>query len=239
MRYLIIGDVHGCLHTFQAFLEEHFNPQEEILVQLGDCVDRGHFIVETLEFCSNLRELYQDRAIFLLGNHEDAMRRYLLNESDDWLLYGGRETISQFSNKGRNIHDTLKWIDSLPLFLDHQHLFLSHAGKSPYQGDPNNLLDPHSLIWARGLLQNLGKPQAVGHSPLKNPYHAKASNTYYLDTGAVYGNALTGVKLHFNAAGDLIDSGFCQTKTKLIDFQNASHLQRELNPFFDTKHLES
>lgn len=239
MRYLIIGDIHGCLHTFQAFLDEHYDPEKELLVQLGDCVDRGHFIVETLSFCEKLRKENPDRVFFLLGNHEDAMRRYLLNESADWLMYGGRETLRQFTDQGLDIHKTLRWINSLPLFLDHKSVFLSHAGQSPHQRDPNDLLDPHSLVWARGLLKNLGKPQVVGHSPLQTPYHAKASNTYYIDTGAAYGNALTGVKLHFDSDGKLLHSHFCQTKTKQIDFQGASHLKREPQPYFSIDQLDS
>lgn len=233
MRYLLVGDVHGCVHTFQNFLKEHFDPKTETLIQLGDLVDRGHFIIETLDFCALLRKQYGEKAIFLLGNHEDAMQRYIRGESDSWLQYGGAETIEQFQSHHRDLSTALHWIDSLPVFLDLEHLFLSHAGKSVRPAEPGNLLDSNSLIWARGLLKNLGKPQVVGHSPLKKPFHVKESNTFYIDTGAVYGNALAGVKLCFDRSGKLLNSQFCQTLTVPKDFEGAAHLKREPHSFFD------
>ncbi len=40
MNLFIIGDVHGCFHTFSELLT-HRDPATEHLIQVGDLVDRG------------------------------------------------------------------------------------------------------------------------------------------------------------------------------------------------------
>lgn len=237
MRFFLIGDVHGCFHTFKKMIEEHWDPTQEILVQLGDCVDRGNFIIETLDYAHELRTKYPQQAYFLLGNHEDAMARYVADGDESWLHYGGTSTIKQYEAKGQEMRSALDWISSLPVFWDHEALFMSHAGVSPKQTDPEALLHPYSMIWARGLLKDLGKPQVVGHSPIKKPLHVNSSNTFYIDSGAVYGNALSGVKLAFSPDHQLLSSHFCSIPTLEVDYTGGAHL-RERDHYYLPQELQ-
>ncbi len=41
MNLLIVGDVHGCYHTFKKLVDENWNPEEELLIQIGDLINKG------------------------------------------------------------------------------------------------------------------------------------------------------------------------------------------------------
>jgi serine/threonine protein phosphatase 1 len=42
MNFSVIAHVYGCLYTLRELLT-HWQPTEELLVQLGDLVDRGNY----------------------------------------------------------------------------------------------------------------------------------------------------------------------------------------------------
>ncbi len=68
---IVIGDLHGDLHTLEWILKTGF-PQEQdtMLVFLGDYVDRGSHSPEVLYTVCKLKILHPDRVVLLRGNHE-------------------------------------------------------------------------------------------------------------------------------------------------------------------------
>ncbi|CAN5495082.1 hypothetical protein BH11CYA1_BH11CYA1_13110 [soil metagenome] len=82
MNYDIIGDVHGCLDELLELMEKlgyghdgSCNSGERKLIFVGDLVDRGPSSDGVLELLMSLHE--QGRAIVLLGNHDEKLKRYL------------------------------------------------------------------------------------------------------------------------------------------------------------------
>ena len=75
MNLFIIGDVHGCLHTFRELLT-HWDPATEHLLQVGDLVDRGAHVPETVELALQLSTEHPESTTFLMGNHEAALLRH-------------------------------------------------------------------------------------------------------------------------------------------------------------------
>ena len=72
-RHLIVGDVHGCLDEVLELLGRvGFDPQADVLVCVGDVVDRGPKIRETLEYLFGLPSFQT-----VLGDHEDRLLRHL------------------------------------------------------------------------------------------------------------------------------------------------------------------
>jgi len=63
MRVFIIGDVHGCYHTFLAMLE-FWNKDEEMLIQIGDLIDRGSYSPEVLQHAMMLSKKILIRLVF-------------------------------------------------------------------------------------------------------------------------------------------------------------------------------
>ena len=201
MNYFLIGDVHGCFRTFQKLLT-HWQPATEHLIQLGDLVDRGTGIVETVDLAVALSEKYPATTTFLRGNHEAEMLHHFgpAGPSLHWPNWGGRSTISQYKTRPRQLAQHLAWLRTRPLIWENDYLIASHAGlaASPHARDPDH---PDGLLWTRAPLQRFPQLQVVGHTPTPDgrPHYHNLSHAYYLDTGACYGRTLTALRLSSTA----------------------------------------
>ncbi|HEX8326989.1 MAG TPA: metallophosphoesterase [Hymenobacter sp.] len=197
MNLFIIGDVHGCFNTFAQLLKR-WDPATERLIQVGDLVDRGARIPQTVELARQLNEKYPDSTTFLMGNHEYGMLKHLgpAGPYPSWLHWGGRSTVQQYKAAPERLAQHLPWLEQRPLYWENERVLVSHAGisDSPYAFEPDST---EGLLWARGELMNVGKLQVVGHTPMADhePAFHKESNSLYIDTGAVFGGNLTGVRL--------------------------------------------
>lgn len=204
MNLFFIGDVHGCFHTLGTLLK-HWNPATEHLVQLGDLVDRGTGIPETVALARQLSDQHPATTTFLMGNHEAEMLHHHSPQgpSSGWLQWGGRSTTEQYKPRPKLLAEHLLWLQQRPLLWQNDHVLASHAGISaaPDALEPDS---PNGLLWVRGPLQKLAKLQVVGHTPTADGQisHDAASNTLYIDTGAVYGHNLTGLRL--SCAGEVL-----------------------------------
>jgi serine/threonine protein phosphatase 1 len=205
MNLFLIGDVHGCFYTFGAMLK-HWNPATEHLIQVGDLVDRGTGIPQTVELARQLDAQYPDVTSFLMGNHEAGMLRHLGPDgrAPGWLKWGGRSTTEQYRRRPKLLAAHLPWLQQRPLLWQNDHVLASHAGIGPASEafDPDS---PAGLLWVRGPLRHVGKLQVVGHTPMQagEPVHDPDSNTLYIDTGAVFGGNLTGLRL--SPTGTVLD----------------------------------
>lgn len=197
MNFFVIADVHGCLHTFRELLT-HWRPAEEMLVQLGDLVDRGTYSPETVELCRQLSQDFPTKTVFLQGNHDWAMAEHLGPNGpySPWLSWGGRATLLQYQRQRAWLAPHAAWLADRPLFWQNEHVLFSHAGfaDTPL---PLNRVSNDGVLWRRGPLRNLGRLQVVGHTPTESnePERDEKSNTIYLDTGAALGHCLTGLRL--------------------------------------------
>jgi serine/threonine protein phosphatase 1 len=206
MNFFVIADIHGCLHTFRELLT-HWRPSEEMLVQLGDLVDRGNYSPETVELCRQLSSDFPAQTVFLLGNHDWGMAEYLGPQGPyrAWLSWGGRGTLLQYQQHRRWLALHAAWLAERPLYWKSEHVLFSHAGFAEVL-DP---FDPNSsdgVLWCRSPLRNTGQRQVVGHTPTRDglPRFDPAANAYYLDTGAVFGKNLTALRL--SETGELLET---------------------------------
>ena len=206
MNLFIIGDVHGCFHTFSALLKS-WQPTTEHLIQVGDLVDRGAHVPETVELARQLSEQYPGTTTFLMGNHEATMLHHFgpAGPYPDWLSWGGRPTMEQYRLRPKLLARHLLWLAQRPLRWQNNHVLVSHAGlaDSPHAPDPEHA---DGLLWRRGPLKKLPQLQVVGHTPTDDgrPHFDQATNTLYLDTGACFGRNLAGVRLA--PTGEMLDT---------------------------------
>ena len=67
-RYIVIGDVHGCLHELQELLQLCALREDDCLVYVGDLLDKGPMGPQTVLWVQQQAQQY--KTIVLMGNHE-------------------------------------------------------------------------------------------------------------------------------------------------------------------------
>ncbi|MFY3790700.1 metallophosphoesterase family protein [Ureibacillus sp. MALMAid1270] len=97
-KVFAIGDIHGNYQLLENILEK-WNPKEELLVFLGDYIDRGP---DSLEVLRKVMDLTQNHgAVALSGNHEQLLLYWLMYTEKSSEFYfqekvGGIATIHSF-----------------------------------------------------------------------------------------------------------------------------------------------
>lgn len=198
-----IGDIHGCLPQLQRLVElceQDAASQRSTLVFLGDYIDRGPDSRGVIEYLIDLQEWSPDRIICLRGNHEDLLLAAIESEDAElhWLSNGADATLRSYKASGAADLPAshIEWVRTLPLFHDDGHRFYVHAGVHPDR--PLNQQRSRDLLWIREpFLSNskeFGRLIVHGHTPSGDP--ELRPNRLNLDTGAVYGRALTAAVFH-------------------------------------------
>ena len=197
-----IGDIHGSFDRLQELMQKiPIDFARDTLVFIGDYIDRGPASVEVVDYLIDLNKRVPG-IIFLKGNHEDMLEKYL--EGTDrftYLLNGGQNTLDSYLSKNRQSElypippDHMSFFKSLRLYYETEAYIFVHAGLRPKV--PLASQETEDLLWIRDKFiyskYNFGKTVIFGHTPLEKPL--VESNKIGIDTGAVYGNALTCLQL--------------------------------------------
>lgn len=212
-RVYAVGDVHGMAEKLVAIhraiaADLAARPiARATLIHLGDTIDRGP------ESALALAEIAAPPApgitlVNLRGNHE-AMALPVLAGANGaarelWMRNGGGATLASFGIDPRTPATTwaatmpaepLRLLAGLGLMYRAGGYFFVHAGLRP--GVPIEEQDPLDLVWIREpFLSYRGEFGAVvvhGHTPMREP--VVRANRIGVDTGAVFGGALTAVIL--------------------------------------------
>lgn len=200
-RTYVIGDIHGCAGLLNELLEKISldADQDDTILFIGDYIDRGPDSKGVIDRVLRLMEDH-GRVIPLMGNHElmllNAMRG--INQ-EEFLAVGGLATLHSYGispDKIGNMDFLLPAShrafleDLLPYWEGAEHIFV-HAGLQP--GVHLTQQSPDWLFWARDNFihtdYDFGKIVVYGHTPFDKPQ--VDGNKIGIDTGAVYGNALT------------------------------------------------
>ena len=195
-RHLIVGDVHGCLDELLLLLDRlHFDPAEDVLISVGDIVDRGPRIRATVEYLFALPHFHM-----VLGNHEDKLLRYL--KGNKVTVSGGLETT--VASYGDQFPPELaERLAALPLILKTPSGYVVHAGFDPemppeeqcpddclymrYYGGKTYFDEMNGRIWY-SLWPKEWPRVFFGHIPTADgPY---LNNITGLDGGCVFGGEL-------------------------------------------------
>ena len=201
-RYFTIGDIHGSLSHLERMMAEirpSLDPQGDTVVFLGDYIDRGPNSKGVVDFILQLQKELSE-VVCLKGNHEDMFLDWVLNgrNYELYLYNGGGATIRSYIQQGGRFHvppEHLEFFQGLHLYYETDRYIFVHAGLRP--GVPLEQQDPHELVWIRDEFlystYDFGKTVIFGHTPLQQAFIAP--NKIGIDTGAVYGGALTCLEL--------------------------------------------
>jgi serine/threonine protein phosphatase 1 len=147
-RTIAIGDIHGCDAALVALLAELAPTGDDMLVILGDVVDRGPDTRACIDRLLNLRE--RCRLIHLKGNHEEMALDALSAGpwSQAWPKYGGDEMLASYGGSFDDIPDEhLEFIRTGMDFFETDSTIFSHATIRPDL--PMDQQTAHYLRWNR------------------------------------------------------------------------------------------
>jgi serine/threonine protein phosphatase 1 len=98
---LAVGDIHGCLAALETLAATVPFAAEDLLVTLGDYVDRGPDSRAVVDWVIERWRL--GTLIPLRGNHELVMldARLSPNLRDSWLSFGGDATLASYAPPGK------------------------------------------------------------------------------------------------------------------------------------------
>ena len=180
-RVLAIGDVHGMYEKLIKLMDKiRFNPDEDLLIFLGDYIDRGPDPGRCLQYIFALQQQYPDVVVCLMGNHEVMMSSYFMQKrgnynnlivdyAGSWLDNGGLETLKQLDEMDADTkEELLQWVMNLPVKYQYQDYFFCHAGIDP--DVPLTVQNEFDMLWRRQQWWEQYKGEetlVVGHTPVQ------------------------------------------------------------------------
>jgi len=198
MRTLAIGDIHGCLRALDALLKEVRLQPDDLVVTLGDYVDRGFESAAVLDRLIELQSCC--KLVALKGNHDIMMYEARSDPLvfQDWFHCGGRETLLSYQ---ADPHWDL-FQDAIPLrhwrFLEDKcvpyhetdsHFFV-HANAypdMPLDEQPDSMLYWEKLDDQEDRRHESGKVMICGHTTQRSGRPLVLEHAVCIDTW-VYGD---------------------------------------------------
>ena len=207
-RLFVVGDIHGCYDLLMQQLERvQFNFEKDLLIAVGDLVDRGPDSLKCLHL------LAEPWFKAVLGNHEEMC---LLSQIDPMMKdmhahYGGEWFYALSSDQRQQVIDQL---NALPILLEviyqNKKYGFVHADIDLNDWDEFKVATRSKsrelALWGRGRIKNkrfmrystvVGVEQVfLGHTVVD--FVTKKHNCYFLDTGACFGSELSLVEIDQN-----------------------------------------
>jgi serine/threonine protein phosphatase 1 len=207
-RLFAIGDIHGCSAELARLLDAIPATASDTVAFVGDYIDRGPDSRGVIDLLMGWRTRTPARTVFLRGNHEDMALGFLGRGGqwgEAWLRNGGSAALRSYgieSHLARNdvvarmppAH--VEFMAATEMRFAWGAYRVVHAGIRP--GVPWDAQRSEDLLWIREEFldhsHDLGATVVFGHTPHRRvvvglPYKLG------IDTGCVYGGALTCVAL--------------------------------------------
>ena len=219
----IVGDVHGCADELEALLGElgyarqaedatYRHPEGRTAVFLGDLVDRGPRILDTIEVVR--RMVVAGTGLCVPGNHDQKLVRKLRGR-DVQITHGLAESLAEITalpddTRDARITEIAAFLDGLVshYVLDDGKLVVAHAGmREEMQGRGSAKVRDFAIYGeTTGETDEFGLPVrwnwageyrgdamvVYGHTPVPEPEWL--NRTINIDTGCVFGGRLTALR---------------------------------------------
>lgn len=201
-----VGDIHGCYNLLMNRLNEiGFDFENDLLVAVGDLVDRGTQNIECIELLSkpwftSVRGNHEDLCIG--GLHNESYKRCHVANGGEWF----------YMLDGQAMYNIAKTFAELPVVLEinhngkkfgfvHGHIEQNNWDefKETFTQEPTAFRDPSELaMWGRERLNDENQQYThvsgvdaviMGHTVTQKL--CKRDNCYWIDTGAVHWGTMT------------------------------------------------
>lgn len=239
-RILIVGDIHGCLDELTLCLEQlNWNKETDLLISVGDLIDRGPKNHETLLFAKENIEC-------VLGNHDSFMVDQITGYDatlHSWMVNGGGWVVQDEQRYYSTGGKVASWMLALPIAIEveldsgesvgivHAEMPVSNNDWDLFTRMLSNNRIVQSAIWGRSRIRDdqinnniIGlKNLFVGHTVVPEP--VLTGNVWYLDTGCVFYKNLSFAVIQPNGEQEIVT----------FHLQNAKPTDRGNIPFSVSK----
>ena len=172
----IVGDVHGCRQELDQLLTELQLSSDDLVIFVGDLVRKGPDNRGVVDLVRTAPNMFSVR-----GNNEEKLLR---NE----------KSLPDLTE------DDINWIASLPVAISWEETMVIHAGVDPRKSPSNHTINDFQNIRSLASEGGYNRPYwfdvyrgpprvFFGHTVLESPIVRE--HAVGLDTGCVYGGALT------------------------------------------------
>ncbi len=214
----VVGDVHGEITLLKKLLEK-WDREKQQLIFIGDLGDRGENSKACFLLAKELVEKYG--AIYLKGNHEDMLLRFIGKPEEfagNYFLNGGLGTLESFLHERINeeyspteialmmkhyYKNLFAFLAELPLYYEWEQYVFVHAGVDLGKKDWHDSTE-EDFLWIREPFHKkknrTGKTIVFGHTPTFYLHGDNDRSDLWIsddkigiDGGAVYGGSLHGV----------------------------------------------
>jgi len=185
VRYLAVGDIHGCFKALATLVALVPFRSEDVIITLGDYVNRGPDSCAVVDWLIAYKQ--RGQLVPLRGNHELMMMqaRDSAEAFQRWIEYGGDATLasySPFGDSGRLVdvpdshwqfleEETRAWFETESHFFAHANAYADYS----LDAQPDFMLywegfdnpPPHQsgkIMVCGHTSQKSGRPRSVGHA---------------------------------------------------------------------------
>jgi len=219
-RIIVVGDLHGYLAPLEELLEKISLQEEDLLLFIGDYIDRGPHSKDVVQKMVELKNSLP-HVVFLKGNHEDMFLGSVgypsvVNDINTWFYNGGISTLKSYGMETEDIkavsrmwedelrlkkimevvpESHMKFFQELELFVESENFFFCHAGVDPYSSLEEGKENIFDLLWMRDHIYTdhhiWEKTVVCGHTPLEEVMIT--NSLICVDTGLYYYGKLSAV----------------------------------------------
>ena len=219
-----VGDLHGRLDLLEELVDRILRdaldpdlPAEgpPVLAFVGDLIDRGPDSAGVLEFLSAIRQWPDFECVFIMGNHEEMLLKFLDNpvQGRRWIRFGGYETLLSYGlNRLGDLDDDdnlvalagqlrsvmgehLRIFEELVASYQFDNVLVTHAGADPSM--PAAAQPPKVLAWGCDAFLKTRRTDGLwvvhGHHIVDEP--SIQGGRIAIDTGAYTTGRLTALRL--------------------------------------------
>jgi serine/threonine protein phosphatase 1 len=194
MRLFAIGDIHGCSTALARLGSELQYRPDDVVITLGDYVDRGPDSRGVIEYLLALPERCQ--LIALRGNHEVMMLESRTNRAmlAGWVGCGGEATLASYGCRSFDAIPANHWrfLEATRTYHETERDFFVHANAYPdfdLADQPDYMRYWEHLSYPAP--HQSGRRMICGHTSQKSGHPLDLGHTVCIDTFAHGGGWLT------------------------------------------------
>jgi serine/threonine protein phosphatase 1 len=212
-RCIAIGDIHGCAAALETILTAIAPQKEDLIVILGDVIDRGPNSRKAVELLLELQQHCTLKCV--MGNHEEMFLGVMRGKTSPqrWIQFGGASMLDSYGFVGDLSvipQEHVEFIESFVNYVEADRHFFVHANY-----EANVMLadqNPRFLRWLT-LDQSLpdphvsGKAAIVGHSADRSGEIFCVRHLKCIDTYCYGGKWLTAMEISTGCVWQANDDG--------------------------------